>query len=133
MHQSNPNAASMGDPIHLDSRSYDGQNFCFTFVHESVSSSLDICHSRITTVLVAVWSISSLVATGLICQPISYSWGGSVEGHCGDQVALYKGIGVINLFTDVVCLTLPMKRLWDIQLPRSRKNILLITFALGLL
>lgn len=92
-----------------------------------------IVAARMTAALVGVWSMASIVATLLICQPISYSWGGSIQGHCGDQIALYKGIGVVNLFTDIACLALPMKHLWDIKMPRSRKSILVSTFALGFL
>lgn len=92
-----------------------------------------ILAARITAAIVACWSISSILATALICHPISYSWGGTAEGHCGNQVALYKGIGVINLITDCACLALPMKHLWEIQLPRARKNALVLTFALGFL
>lgn len=89
--------------------------------------------ARVSAVVVVLWSTASVVATVLICRPISYSWGGSVEGHCGDQIALYKGIGVVNLLTDIACLALPMRHLWTIQLPRARKNILIFTFALGFL
>lgn len=70
-----------------------------------------ILAARTTAALVGMWSIASIVATLLICQPISYSWGGSNQGHCGDQIALYKGIGVVNLLTDIACLALPMKHL----------------------
>lgn len=92
-----------------------------------------ILAARITAVIVACWSIGSILATALICHPISYSWGGATEGYCGDQVALYKGIGVVNLITDTACLALPMRHLWEIQLPRARKNTLVLTFALGFL
>lgn len=94
---------------------------------------LTIIAARITAVMVTCWSVGSIIATALICQPISYSWGASAEGHCGDQVALYKGIGVVNLLTDIACLALPMKHLWAIQLPPMRKYALVLTFALGFL
>lgn len=92
-----------------------------------------ILAARATAAVVACWSVGSILATALICRPVAYSWGGVAEGRCGDQVALYKGIGVVNLVTDVACLALPMKHLWTIQLPRSRKNALVLTFALGFL
>lgn len=92
-----------------------------------------ILAARVTASIVALWSVGSILATALICHPIAYSWGGATEGHCGDQVALYKGIGVVNLITDIACLALPMKHLWKIQLPRARKNALVLTFALGFL
>lgn len=92
-----------------------------------------ILAARITAATVACWSVGAVISTALICRPISYSWGGTQDGHCGDQVALYKGIGAINLITDVACLALPMKHLFKIQLPPVRKNALLMTFALGFL
>lgn len=92
-----------------------------------------ILAARATACIVALWSVGSILATALICQPIAYSWGGAPEGSCGDQVALYKGIGVVNLITDTACLALPMKHLGKIQLPPARKNALVLTFALGFL
>lgn len=94
---------------------------------------LTIRAARLMTVAVGCWSVGTVIAMVLICRPISYSWRGSAEGSCGDQVALYKGVGVINLFIDIACLALPMKHLWEIRLPRFRKNVLILTFSLGFL
>ncbi|CAN8097492.1 unnamed protein product [Discula destructiva] len=93
-------------------------------------------------VSIAAWFIALLIfllAFGIIlgafcqCHPFAFNWDPTIPGgHCSDQVYNYKTTGWLNVMLDLFVLLLPMPHLFKLELPRARKMILIITFALGL-
>lgn len=89
---------------------------------------------KITCVCVALFAISGVLCTLLICQPIQYNWNLSLPGgHCGNQKAVFGFYGVMNLMTDVLVLTLPIPSLLKLKLPSYKKVALIATFSIGFL
>ncbi|KAJ4389297.1 hypothetical protein N0V93_006763 [Gnomoniopsis smithogilvyi] len=88
--------------------------------------------SKITWVGVALLAVSGALCTLLICQPIQYNWDLTLPGgHCGSQKSLFGIYGVLNLFTDLMVLGLPIPSLVGLKLPTLRKVGLVATFAIG--
>ncbi|KAI4259363.1 MAG: hypothetical protein LQ352_000772 [Teloschistes flavicans] len=82
-------------------------------------------------VVLSAWALEQVLATLLLCQPISYNWDGSIDGHC-DSVAVNCIVGAaINTLTDVIILVLPMPIIWRLQVPLRNKFILSLIFGFG--
>ncbi|KAL8702155.1 MAG: hypothetical protein Q9201_004547 [Fulgogasparrea decipioides] len=79
----------------------------------------------------SVWCIQQILASLLLCHPISYNWDGSIDGHCGDVAAnCLTGEG-INTLTDIIILILPMPTIWRLHVPLHSKITLSFIFGLG--
>lgn len=90
--------------------------------------------SKITWVGIALLAVSGTLVTLLICQPIEFNWNLYLpQGHCGSQKAAFGIYGVLNLFTDLMVLGLPIPSLVGLKLPTVRKLGLVATFAIGFL
>ena len=59
--------------------------------------------------------LAVVLATMLMCRPLSYNWDKSEKGTCGHKTALYIGGGIANLLVDVSLVVLPMPMLWSLQ------------------
>ena len=76
----------------------------------------------------------SLVQTfGIIftCIPISATWDPSVKGRCIKVDDLYLVCSSFNIATDFVMLSLPMPKLWKLNVSKTQKIQLTTFFALG--
>ena len=77
--------------------------------------------------------VSTILASALICRPLSYSWDKSIPGGtCGDQKSLDLYIGIVNLLLDICVVVLPMPVLWGLQMAISKKLMLSGMFGLGI-
>ncbi len=65
------------------------------------------------------------------CNPIHKAWDTAVDGTCFNQVALYLSNAGLNIFQDLIIYFLPVRRLWQIQLPRKQRIALIIVFVIG--
>ena len=81
--------------------------------------------------LTALYIVFIIISSLTICQPISYFWDKSQNGHCGNQVALYLAGGIFNLILDVTVVILPMPMLWGLQMAKKKKAALTGAFGLG--
>lgn len=79
------------------------------------------------------WGIGSIIWIFVICTPFSYSWNTSQAGTCGDRDAMYITNGAMNMFVDILCLSLPIPAVIKLQLPLAQKVLLLLIFGLGIL
>lgn len=90
--------------------------------------------SKITFICIALFAISGVLCTLLICQPIQYNWDLTLPGgHCGNQKAVFGFYGVMNLVTDLMVLGLPIPSLLKLKLPSYKKVALITTFSVGFL
>lgn len=86
----------------------------------------------ITIVIIAAWTVATILAACLICRPIQSNWDQTIENAtCGDQVLSFTVTGVINLVTDVAVLVIPMPSLYKLQLATYKKWMLITVFGLG--
>lgn len=52
--------------------------------------------------VISVWGIEQILATLLMCRPISCNWEIVVDGHCGNTTAsLIAGAGINTLYVDL--------------------------------
>ncbi|KAL8678144.1 MAG: hypothetical protein Q9186_005476 [Xanthomendoza sp. 1 TL-2023] len=82
-------------------------------------------------VVVTLWMIQQVLASLLLCQPISYNWDASLNGHCGNVAANCLAGAAVNTFTDILILILPMPTIWHLHVPLRNKIILSLIFGLG--
>ncbi|KAL8944868.1 MAG: hypothetical protein Q9216_000158 [Gyalolechia sp. 2 TL-2023] len=87
--------------------------------------------ARTLVAIVSIWGIEQILATLLMCRPISRNWRIVVDGHCGNVTAnLVAGAGISTL-TDFIILLLPMRTIWRLQVPFRNKISLSLIFGLG--
>ncbi|ROV99543.1 hypothetical protein VMCG_06338 [Cytospora schulzeri] len=89
--------------------------------------------SRVTAVVIILWMLVVILGSILICQPVAFNWDQSLNGHCGNAVALWLSHGVLNIVTDLVVLLLPMPYMYSLEMALYKKLVLMVTFSLGLL
>ena len=66
-----------------------------------------------------------------IFQPFSFKWDKSIDGHCSDLLAAYRYISIPNILTDLAILILPLSTLWHLNMSRTRKAGVFLTFLAG--
>lgn len=94
--------------------------------------------SLFVAVHVCMWSATifyfvNVILTIVPCTPRQRAWNPFITGHCININALYQSSGVINAVSDFVILILPMKPIWDLQMPLRRKILMVAVFATGAL
>ncbi|KAL8979617.1 MAG: hypothetical protein Q9205_005091 [Flavoplaca limonia] len=82
---------------------------------------------------ITAWMIQQILATLVICRPISINWDASVNGTCGNVAANCLASAGINTLTDILILILPMPIIWRLHVPLRNKLILSLIFGLGFL
>lgn len=93
-------------------------------------------------VRIVTWTVVGVVIThfwtsgvivGLtICHPFQYKWDKSIsDGYCGDLMAAYRYISIPNFVTDLMIIFLPISTLWNLQMGKSRKIGIVLTFLTG--
>jgi hypothetical protein len=90
--------------------------------------------SYVTMFILVAWTIGTILAGCLICQPIAFNWDKTIPGGtCGDQVKSFTISGAINVITDVMVLVLPMHALYRLQMATYKRLALVAVFGLGIL
>lgn len=84
-----------------------------------------------TMAIIVGWAIATVLAGFLICRPLALNWDQTLEGSCGNQVASFQGTGVINLFTDIMVLVLPMPFLYKLNMALYKRLVLIGVFSVG--
>ena len=65
------------------------------------------------------------------CDPISRFWHDTDDGHCFNQLPFYLTGGSINIITDILVLSLPIRTVWKLKTSISHRISLLFLFCLG--
>jgi hypothetical protein len=55
----------------------------------------------------------------------------NAKGYCLDQGAMQYTLPAVNIITDFVIWILPIKMIWNVQLPQRQKTGLIAIFALS--
>ncbi|KAG0136580.1 hypothetical protein HOY82DRAFT_667349 [Tuber indicum] len=83
------------------------------------------------------FSLAAVLVSIFSCVPPEYFWkmvtpeGKNMKGVCLDQRALQYTLPAVNIFTDFFVWLLPLKMIWNVQLPPRQKKGLVGIFALG--
>lgn len=66
------------------------------------------------------------------CTPVAYVYDFTiVGGKCIDQGGFYVSTAALNLFTDLVVLSIPVIITWKLQMPMRRKIAVCVILCLG--
>lgn len=85
-------------------------------------------------VLIVLWAVSQILVAFLQCMPLEAVWNPRVESKCvGNIAAVWYFNGIFNVITDFMIITLPIPKIWQLQMPRMQKIILVGVFMLGFL
>ena len=82
---------------------------------------------------VVATSLSSVLASIFQCIPLYKAWdaAGVVPGHCITVNALFYANAGLDIFQDAIIYVLPMKLLYDLQIPKRQKIALIMVFTVG--
>lgn len=79
------------------------------------------------------WLVTLIFAITFQCKPVAAVVDGAVEGECYDVLLGFLITEIINLALDVGVALLPIKTIWDLNLPlRERIGIVIIFLTAGL-
>ncbi|KAL8900819.1 MAG: hypothetical protein Q9207_005510 [Kuettlingeria erythrocarpa] len=76
-----------------------------------------------------VWSGVAIITHAVQCPPPR--WNISASG-CLNQGAIYTSYGVINIFTDLVIVLIPLALLWKVQIGQDKKRAIYAVFVVRL-
>jgi len=77
---------------------------------------------------VALWAVVALLPIAFQCQ-MPTPWAIFSKGQCINQPAFWDTIGAFDILTDICIATLPIWLLYDLQLPFSKRALIMIAFT----
>lgn len=92
--------------------------------------------TRLSWVMMAVigaQATSFVLVAAFQCQTISKAWTQTGPGKCVDINLFYLCNAALNIVTDVLTYTLPIKVIFNLQVPQKQKFVLGVILCLGLL
>ncbi|CZT25708.1 uncharacterized protein RCC_11377 [Ramularia collo-cygni] len=91
-----------------------------------------ICWSAIGLLLTTF--IASVFVTIFQCTPISYNWHdiGNSTSHCTDRVTQVYATASINIFYDIMVLSIPLAKLMDLDITFRQKAGIMFVFLVGI-
>lgn len=78
--------------------------------------------------------LASLFATIFQCVPFSYNWENlaSAAPHCTDRVTQIYATASINIFYDIMVISIPLPKLMDLDITRAQKIGVMFVFTVGI-
>lgn len=91
-----------------------------------------ICWGAI--ILLSTTYIASELVTILQCLPISYNWTNLANSapHCTDRVTQVYATAAINIFYDIMVLSIPLAKLMELQITFRQKAGIMFVFLVGI-
>ena len=90
-----------------------------------------ILAARCIGALVIAWGIACLLVSIFSCDPIRGYWDLTIPSKCIATREFFLGNSIPNITMDVLILALPVRKVWDLQMPRQRKIAVSSIFLLG--
>ncbi|KAF6790390.1 integral membrane protein [Colletotrichum sojae] len=88
----------------------------------------------ITMGLAGAWTLMTILIGLLICRPIAMQWDPTIPGgECGDQIAGFAAVGVVDLIVDLVIFILPIPMVLKLQVSKAHRLALVSIFGAGVL
>ncbi|KUI74018.1 hypothetical protein VM1G_09546 [Cytospora mali] len=82
--------------------------------------------------LQAAWLVMTVLIGFLICRPVSKNWDPTIPGTCGDRIAGYTAVSVVNVIIDCMMLILPLPMIYNLQTRTGYKLCLFCIFGIGI-
>ena len=83
------------------------------------------------TALLVGWSLGSIFACALRCVPFRKLWDPTQPGSCINFEALFLAGGTVSVVHDILTLLLPLQMVVTLQMKRTKKWLVMLTFAMG--
>ena len=88
----------------------------------------------ITMAIIVTFYIIAMIFNIVECTPREAIWNPFVQGaSCFNRDGLFQATGVFNVVSDFTILIIPIPKIWQLQMTRSRKIAVTGLFATGLL
>ncbi|KAJ5333085.1 integral membrane protein PTH11 [Penicillium brevicompactum] len=82
--------------------------------------------------VIVAQATSFVLVAAFQCQTISKAWTATGPGKCVDINLFYLCNAALNIVTDVLTYTLPIKVIFNLQVPQKQKVVLAVILCLGL-
>ena len=81
---------------------------------------------------VAATALACCLADIFQCNPVAFAWNKNIDGGtCFDRVALFLSNAALDIFQDFFIYCLPLKIIYDLQIPKRQKIALGLIFVIG--
>lgn len=87
--------------------------------------------SFIMFAVVSAQATANVLVAAFQCQPVKKAWASTMPGTCININVFYLCNAALNILTDVLTYTLPIRVIFKLQLPRKQKAALMGTLSLG--
>lgn len=77
------------------------------------------------------WFVGIIFGTVFMCNPVAKGWDPFLPGTCGPTSALWIGSAIPSVVIDLIILTLPLPKIWGLNMNKKRKMGLTFVFLLG--
>ncbi|CAI7624536.1 unnamed protein product [Penicillium pancosmium] len=82
--------------------------------------------------VITSWGLAYVLVTIFQCKPMASFWDKRIKTpECLDNEAMWMSYSVMNIIFDLIILTLPIKSIRQLRLPKAKKIGLLVIFAMG--
>ncbi|EAW12075.1 putative integral membrane protein Pth11-like [Aspergillus clavatus NRRL 1] len=88
--------------------------------------------SLIMMVVVGTQAAVFVMVAAFQCRPISKAWNAELPGYCVEINVFYLSNAALNILTDLLTYTLPIKVIFNLQMPVKQKFALVLILCLGL-
>ncbi|KAK3936507.1 hypothetical protein QBC46DRAFT_232453, partial [Diplogelasinospora grovesii] len=82
-------------------------------------------------IIVGAWGLSQALIGIFICTPISGFWDSTIKATCIPDLPQWYINAAGNIITDIAVFVLPLPAIWNLNLARPQKLLLLGIFSLG--
>lgn len=82
-------------------------------------------------VIALVWMLVGCIVGPLYCLPNEHEWNPAVPGHCYNFSNYFLGMEIAEVLIDIAILTLPIRMISGLHLPRRKKVLLGGVFLVG--
>lgn len=90
--------------------------------------------ANIVMAFTLAWALMTILMGLLICHPVEMNWNPFTPGgRCGDQVAAFGAIGIVDMINELAILALPIPMVLQLMMPFRYKAALFCVFGAGVL
>ncbi|KAL8732132.1 MAG: hypothetical protein Q9181_004047 [Wetmoreana brouardii] len=82
-------------------------------------------------IITSMWFVGVFFAVLFQCTPIDKTWRPMKPGHCISIKPFFWGNSISNAILDYLILLLPVVPVWNLQMSKVQKVLVLLSFSLG--
>ncbi|KAL4900222.1 hypothetical protein BDW74DRAFT_162298 [Aspergillus multicolor] len=88
--------------------------------------------SYIMFTIILCQATANVLTAAFQCRPVAKAWDTSIQGTCVNINVFYLANAALNILTDLLTYTLPVRVIFKLQMPRKQKIALIFILCLGL-